>query len=63
MKFDVYCDESSPEAIATENADNKFLMLGSLWLPSDERTRFKDAVHQLRHKYKVGGEFLSLIHI
>ena len=57
MKFDVYCDESSPEAIATENPDNKFLMLGSLWLPSDQRTRFKDAVHALRHKHKVGGEF------
>jgi len=57
MKFDVYCDESSPEAIASENSDNKFLMIGSLWLPRDKRTQFKDAIHELRNKHKVGGEF------
>jgi hypothetical protein len=57
MKFDVYCDESSPEAIASENSDNKFLMIGSLWLPRDKRTQFKDAIHKLRNKHKVGGEF------
>lgn len=57
MKFDVYCDESSPEALASENADNKFLLLGSLWLPTDQRVRFKDAIHKLRDKHKVGGEF------
>jgi hypothetical protein len=57
MKFDVYCDESSPEAIASENSDNKFLMIGSLWLPRDKRAQFKDAIHELRNKHKVGGEF------
>ena len=57
MKFDVYCDESSPEAIASENSDNKFLMIGSLWLPRDKRSQFKDAIHELRNKHKVGGEF------
>ena len=57
MKFDVYCDESSPEAIASENSDNKFLMIGSLWLPRDKRTQFKDDIHKLRNKHKVGGEF------
>ena len=57
MQFDVYCDESSPEAIASGNADNQFLMIGSLWLPREKRTQFKDTIHKLRDKHKVGGEF------
>lgn len=57
MKFDVYCDESCPDSIATTSPSAKFLLIGSLWLPRDLRTDAKDAIHRLRNKHKVGGEF------
>lgn len=57
MKFEVYCDESSPDALASEQSANQFLILGSLWLPAEERVHIKDSIHRLRHKHKMGGEF------
>lgn len=58
MKFDVYCDESRPEALATKKIDsNENLVIGSLWLPSEIRAELKEAIHSLRNTYKVGGEF------
>ena len=33
------------------------MVIGSLWLPAENRSPFKQAIHELRDKYKVGGEF------
>ncbi|HUU41306.1 MAG TPA: DUF3800 domain-containing protein, partial [Desulfatiglandales bacterium] len=34
-----------------------YLVIGSLWLKSQDRERYKKAIHTLRDKYRVGGEF------
>ena len=57
MKFDVYCDESRPEAL-TSKAENaaRYLVIGSLWLPSADRAKRKAQVHALKDLGKIGGE-------
>lgn len=57
MKFDVYCDESRPDLFASGNPQAQFMVIGSLWLPTDSRGEIKEAIHALRNKYKIGGEF------
>ncbi len=57
MKFDIYCDESYPDLLASKSPPAKFLVIGSLWLPRDRREQFKSALHELRDRYLVGGEF------
>lgn len=57
MKFDVYCDESHPDALATMKEADKNLVIGSLWLPSKDRDELKDKIHALRNEHNVGGEF------
>ena len=58
MKFDIYCDESRPEALGSKKpAAPDTLVIGSLWLPTEDRQGLKNAIHALRDKHKVGGEF------
>ncbi|HRZ78554.1 MAG TPA: DUF3800 domain-containing protein [bacterium] len=57
MRFDVYCDESRPDLFSSKNRQGKFLVIGSLWLRYDDRQKFKEEIHLLRDRYKVGGEF------
>jgi hypothetical protein len=57
MKFDVYCDESRPDLFASGNPKARFMVIGSLWLPTDSREEHKKAIHALRDKHKIGGEF------
>lgn len=57
MKFEVYCDESRPDLLSSQHPPVRFLVIGSLWLQSDARQEFKDAIHSLRDKHKIGGEF------
>ena len=57
MKFEAYCDESCPDVLASQNAPNRFLLIGSVWLATEDRTKFKDAIHHLREKHGIGAEF------
>lgn len=57
MHFDVYCDESRPDLLASKKSSAKFMLIGSLWLPRDLRNEFKHEIHTLRDQYKIGGEF------
>ncbi|MGV6816916.1 MAG: DUF3800 domain-containing protein [Thiotrichales bacterium] len=57
MKFEVYCDESRPDLLCSNKPTARYMVIGGLWLPSDERERYKKAVHALRNKHRVGGEF------
>lgn len=57
MNFDVYCDESQHDLLCSSNPKADFLVIGSLWLETADRVEFKEAIHALRHKYRVGGEF------
>jgi hypothetical protein len=57
MLFDVYCDESRPDLFASQRPQAKYLVIGSLWMPAGKRQEFKKAIHDLRNKHKIGGEF------
>jgi hypothetical protein len=57
MKFDVYCDESRPDLLSSRHPQAQYLVIGSLWLPSESRQAFKDEIHSLRSRFKIGGEF------
>lgn len=57
MKFEVYCDESRPDLLSSQNPQAKYMVIGSLWLKADDRESFKLAIHKLRDKHKIGGEF------
>jgi len=57
MHIDVYCDESYPDLFSSQNPKAEYLLIGSLWLKSENRDRFKTGIHLLRDKYHIGGEF------
>ena len=57
MIFDVYCDESRPDLLSSNKPKAKYMLIGSLWLPTDCRDKFKKDIHDLRNKHKIGGEF------
>ena len=57
MKFDVYCDESRPDLLSSSNPPASFMVIGSLWLKTEDRQSFKTAIHELRDQHKIGGEF------
>ncbi len=57
MRFDVYCDESRPDLLASKKSPAKYLVIGGLWLPTAKREEFKKQIHSLRDKHKIGGEF------
>lgn len=57
MNFDVYCDESRPDLFASSDPKAQYMVLGSLWLPTDKRAAYKGELHNLRDKHKIGGEF------
>lgn len=57
MKFDVYCDESGPELLHSQNPKSRYMVIGSLWLPESLRADCKGAIHNLRDKHGIGSEF------
>jgi len=57
MKFEVYCDESRPDLLSSKNPVADYMVIGGLWLPAENRGKIKKAIHALRDKHKVGGEF------
>ncbi len=57
MKFDVYCDESRPDLLSTQHPQAQYMVIGGLWLPSEQRTQMKEEIHALRDKHRIGGEF------
>lgn len=57
MKFDVYCDESRPDLLSSSKSQARFMVIGSLWLPTENREEFKESIHRLRDIHKIGGEF------
>lgn len=56
MKFEVYCDEANPDVITSQKPKARFLMIGSLWLPSDLRQEIKCRIKGLRARHGVWGE-------
>ena len=57
MRFEVYCDESQPDVLCSQRSTVRYLVIGSLWLPAAARNEAKQAIHDLRNRHKIGGEF------
>jgi len=57
MKFEVYCDESRPDLLGSSRPGGQFMVIGSLWLPAEDRDTFKREIHELRDQHRIGGEF------
>jgi hypothetical protein len=49
MKFEVYCDESNPDAITSKKEHSKYLLIGSLWLPAENREAIKNKKYLLTY--------------
>ncbi len=56
MDFEVFCDESRPELFSSKNPQAIFLAIGSVWLPSDQKTYVKKDIKALINKHKLSGE-------
>jgi hypothetical protein len=56
MEFEVYCDEAHPDVFTSAHPRAKFLMIGSLWLPSKIRNDIKQKIHRLRQDHQTWGE-------
>ena len=57
MNIEVYCDESRPDLFASTHPPAQFMLIGSLWLQTENREEIKKAIHALRDRHKIGGEF------
>ncbi|MEN8131267.1 MAG: DUF3800 domain-containing protein [Pseudomonadota bacterium] len=57
MKFEVYCDESRPDLLCSQHPTARYMVIGGLWLPTEDRIRMKHDIHALRNKHRIGGEF------
>lgn len=56
MDFDVYCDESHPDLLVSQKPSARFIVIGSLWLKTENRKNFKREINEYKEKYMVGGE-------
>ena len=57
MNFDVYCDESFPDLLTSERPGARYLIIGGLWLPTEDRGTAKREIHEIRDSHRIGGEF------
>lgn len=57
MRFEVYCDESRPDLLCTQHPIARYMVIGGLWMPAEERQQMKSDIHDLRNKHHIGGEF------
>lgn len=52
MKYEVYCDESNPDAFTSQSDTRaQYCVIGSLWLPADQRIQIKQSINALKQKY------------
>lgn len=57
MRFEVYCDESHPDAFFSEaDGSARYLMIGGLWLPSDIRAELKGQLNRLKQEHSFTTE-------
>lgn len=56
MNFEVYCDEAMPDLFTSGAGKVRYLMIGSLWLPAENRSKLKQQITALREKHSVWGE-------
>lgn len=52
MQFEVYCDESHPDVFWSQSENRaRYCMIGSLWLPAEQRQPLKDAISGLKREH------------
>ncbi|WP_426314084.1 DUF3800 domain-containing protein [Methylobacterium fujisawaense] len=56
MKLEVYCDETLPDLFTSGHPQQRYLMIGSLWLPASLREEVKARIDDLRQRHGVHGE-------
>lgn len=59
MKYEVYCDESRQEYFSRPiyEIENKFVMIGGIWIKAEERELIKSHIKDIRAKHNLFGEF------
>ncbi len=57
MNFEVYCDEAYPDLFSSSAPPARYLVIGSLWLRSEDRVELKARIQSLRNTYGIGSEF------
>ncbi|MDE6353739.1 MAG: DUF3800 domain-containing protein [Prevotella sp.] len=55
MKYEIYCDESSWEALFNKNA-HTYAVIGGVWIPAEERQSLKDSIREMKDRYSLYGE-------
>jgi hypothetical protein len=57
MDIEVYCDEAYPDLFSSNKPQAQYLVIGGLWLRRQDRDGYKEAIHTLRDRFHIGGEF------
>lgn len=57
MKFEIYCDESHPDVFWSQSPERaRYCLIGSLWMPADQRQPLKNALKNLKNAYGFNTE-------
>lgn len=56
MRFEVYCDESFVDLFTSATPKAKYMLIGSLWLPSELRKDVKQKITDIRKRHGAWGE-------
>jgi len=57
MEFEIYCDESNQELLSSKKeSDNRFFLIGGVWLPSSKRGFYKQIIRGIREEKETYGE-------
>lgn len=54
--IEVYCDESRPETIFSQNSVDRYMIIGGIWVNRSERKKVKNKINYLKKKYEIHGE-------
>lgn len=58
QRVEVYCDESRPEYLRTPPPIGAgYVLIGGLWLRTEDRAEMKERLKQVRSKHNLKGEF------
>lgn len=54
MEIEIYCDESRQELFTTsKESTDRYMVIGSIWIPKDNRSSLKNKIKQVRAKYNI----------
>ncbi|MCP3683083.1 MAG: DUF3800 domain-containing protein [bacterium] len=57
MDIEIYCDESNQQLLSSATpTQNRFFLIGGVWLPAEKRTEFKNSINHIKHTENCFGE-------